>query len=224
MLHLLPNLLAEGLDPKIAFPPVLYEVVPTLDGLIGESERNSRRYLKLFTPNFRDIPIVLLNEHTKTIDELLQPLVKGENWGLISDCGMPCLADPGARLVSAARKKRVGIQAYPGPSSILLALMLSGLSGQSFAFHGYMPREKESFQKKLRNLIQSADKQRQTQIFIEAPYRNNPTRDRLIEQVPKHLDILAAVDLMFDSQEIIDLRKQPDLHKRPAIFLVGKPN
>ena len=222
MLHLLPNLLAEGLDPKAAFPPVLYDVIPTLDGLIGESERNSRRYLKLFTPDFRNIPIVLLNEHTQSVDALLTPLLKGENWGLISDCGLPCLADPGARLVNAARKKNVIIQAYPGPSSMMLALMLSGLSGQSFAFHGYMPREKEPFQQRLRYLIQTADMERQTQLFIEAPYRNNPTRDRLVEQVPKQLQILAAVDLMFETQEIINLRDKPDLHKRPAIFLIGK--
>ena len=222
MLHLMPNLLAEGLDPKAAFVPVLYDIIPTLDGIIGESERNTRRYLKLFTENFRDIPIRLLNEHTKDYNELLGPLVKGENWGLISDCGLPCLADPGAKLVSLARKRNLEIQAYPGPSSIIQALMLSGFSGQSFAFHGYLPRDPKKREAKLKQLVQAVRKERQTQVFIEAPYRNNPMRDALIRQVPKDVSVLAIYDIMFETQTVVDVKTEPDLHKKPAIFLLGQ--
>jgi len=217
----MPNLLAEGLDPKCAFVPILYEIIPKLDGIIGESERNTRRYLKLFTENFRDIPICLLNEHTKDMHELLQPLIRGENWGLVSDCGLPCLADPGARLVAVARKKNIPIQAYPGPSSIIQALMLSGLSGQSFAFHGYLPRDESRRISKIKELVSNVVKERQTQIFIEAPYRNNPMRDSLIEHVPKNIAVLAVYDVMFDTQSVVDVRSCPDLHKKPCVFLIG---
>ncbi len=222
MLHLMPNLLAEGLDPRSAFVPILYDIIPTLDGIIGESERNTRRYLKLFTENFRDIPIVLLNEHTKEYGELLQPLIEGENWGLISDCGLPCLADPGSVLVKMARKKNVPIQAYPGPSSIIQALMLSGFSGQAFTFNGYLPRDEKLRTPKIKSLVQNIRKERQTQIFIEAPYRNNPMRDALIQHVPQDIQILAVCDIMFETQNVIDVRTKPDLHKKPAIFLLGQ--
>ncbi|MCP5492001.1 MAG: SAM-dependent methyltransferase [Chlamydiales bacterium] len=220
-LHLLPNLLAEGLDPKSAFVPVLYDIIPTLDGIIGESERNARRYLKLFRDDFRDVPIELLNEHNKDVRPLLKPLEKGESWGLISDCGLPLLADPGAKLVAGARAKKIDVQVYPGPSSIIQALMLSGFSAQGFTFHGYLPRDPTRREQALKALVTSMRKTRLTQVFIEAPYRNNPMRNDLIRLIPKEIGIIAAVDLMLPSQAIFDVRTNPELHKKCVVFVLG---
>lgn len=220
-LHLLPNLLAEGLDPKSAFVPVLYDIIRTLDGIIGESERNTRRYLKLFRDDFRDVPIELLNEHQRGVNPLLKPIEKGESWGLISDCGLPLLADPGAKLVAAARAKKIDIQVYPGPSSIVQALMLSGFSAQGFTFHGYLPRDPTRREQALKALVTSVRKTRLTQVFIEAPYRNNHMRNDLIRLIPKDIGVIAAVDLMLPSQSVIDVRTNPELHKRCTVFVLG---
>ena len=219
-LLLLPNLLAEGLDPKCAFVPVLHEVIPTLDGIIGESERNTRRYLKLFREDFRNVPIELLNEHNREVKHLLKNM-QGQSWGLISDCGLPLLADPGAKLVAGARAKGIDVQVYPGPSSIIQALMLSGFSAQSFTFHGYLPRDPSRREKALKSLIPIVRKTKATQVFIEAPYRNNPMRNDLIRLMPKDIAIVAAVDLMLPTQVVIDVRTNPELHKRCAVFVLG---
>ena len=138
LLLLLPNVLSEEESTFCHLALDLGKKIGSLDGLIAESEKGGRRYLKRFTfpegRTFRDVPIRLLNEHTesKQLNELLDPILKGETWGIVSDAGLPCIADPGALLVSLARKKGVNIEAISGPSSVFLALMLSGLSAQKF--------------------------------------------------------------------------------------------
>src|SRR5262249_13098213 len=144
-LFLLPNLLDETLAWEPFLPASVAAAVQSLDGLIAESEKEGRRYLRRFVNHERmaATPIRLLNEHTqpKEIGELLEPLIRGERWGLISDAGLPCIADPGAPLVLLAHEKKIRVETFSGPSSIVMALQLSGLSGQRFAFHGYLPRE-----------------------------------------------------------------------------------
>lgn len=227
-LLLLPNLLDEELDHTDFFPSSLDAVVPTLDGLIAESPKGGRRFLKRFTypegKTFREIPILLLNEHSTddALEELLIPLKRGEKWGLISDAGLPVLADPGARLVKRLHELKITAIAFTGPSSIVYALMLSGLSAQSFSFHGYLPKKPEELRHKLKKL----EKEGQTQVFIEAPYRTSKLLQFLLETLDGDTVLCLAWNLTLPAQgvrtqTVREWRKKPlpELHKVPAVFL-----
>ena len=154
-LLLLPNLLGELPHPEIFLPQSVFKAVSTIDGLIAESETCGRRYLKRFETkkSYQDTPVALLNEHTPSedLDFLLEPILKGERWGLISDAGLPCIADPGFELVRRARLKGIPIQAFVGPSSILMGLMLSGLPAQKFTFQGYLDKTPVKREEQLKN-------------------------------------------------------------------------
>jgi 16S rRNA (cytidine1402-2'-O)-methyltransferase len=230
-LLLLPNVLDPEASDLLSLPPAVAHAVQKIDGLIAESEKGGRYFLRRFSfpapKTFRDIPIRLLNEHTteKELDALLELLLKGEQWGLVSDCGLPCLADPGAKLVFQARKHGVNIEAFPGPSSIVLALMLSGLSAQSFAFHGYLEREPEKLSVQIKKLQRRASEEKATQVFIETPYRNQKLLQFLIEHLQDQTMLCVAWDLMLPSQEVVCLsiaawKKQPlpPINKKPAVF------
>lgn len=211
-LLLLPNLIAENAENS-SFPPILAEKMKTLTHLIAESEKEGRRYLKRFTLT---LPILLLNEHTKDLTELTEPLKKGANVGLISDAGLPCLADPGYQLVAWSRKNNIPVEALIGPSSILLAIMLSGLPSQRFAFHGYLPYQLDKTFKPEKQVLH---------LFIEAPYRNRKTFEKLLAILPKDTQLGIAVDLMaptqlVDVRRVSDWKTAPDIDKRPAIFII----
>lgn len=225
-LLLLPNLLGEHRHHDIFLPKSVDKAVATIDGLIAESDAEGRRYLKRFETKkpYMEIPIALFNEHTPDgdIDFLLEPLVKGERWGLISDAGVPCVADPGAKLVQRARLLGIPIQAFIGPSSILLALMLSGLPGQKFAFNGYLDREPAKRKKEIQHLL----KMEGTQIIMEAPYRNRYLLDDLLALLPEEARLCVAWDLTMPTQNVISQQVKfwkksplPNLEKKPAIFL-----
>lgn len=233
-LLLLPNVLGDRTSIDLFLPNGVARAVATIDGLIAESEKEGRRYLSHFEtkkPPFQT-PLALYNEHTPTdeIDFLLEPIVAGERWGLISDAGLPCIADPGSKLVLRARQRGISIQAFVGPSSIFLALMLSGLPGQKFFFHGYLERD---LQKRKRQLVQLADlslKQEATQLFIEAPYRNGYLLESLVQTLPPQAYLSVGWDLTLPTQGMMtqtieQWRKcsPPNLDKKPAIFLFFVP-
>ncbi len=232
-LILLPNVLHEGeSDLSLLFPPAVEKKVCSLQGLIAENEKEARRYLKRFTfpegRSFRDIPLKLLNEHTKKeeLADLLAPIMQGEVWGLISDAGLPCLADPGAHLVLLARQKGVLVEAICGPSSIFLALMLSGLGAQNFTFHGYLPREENLLKPRIKALEKESELEGRTQLCIEAPYRGQSLMQVLIQELKPNTLLSVCVHLTAPDQEIHTFsvqqwRKNPplDMQKRPAIFL-----
>lgn len=214
MLILLPNLIAENTE-EASFTPIVAKKIDTLQGLIAESEKEGRRYLKRFN---KQLPILLLNEHTKDLKPLIDPIKKGETWGLITDAGLPCLADPGYLLVDAIRKINKPIDALVGPSSIILALMLSGLPSQSFWFHGYLPYELTKGLKLEKSV---------THLFIEAPYRNEKSFSKLLTALPPHARLGIAMSLMSPEQKVLvksvsEWQKEavPSFHKIPAIFLV----
>ncbi len=222
----------ETCDLSLVFPPAVEKCVGSLQGLIAENEKEARRYLKRFLfpegRSFRDLPIKLLNEHTKKeeLADLLQPIEKGETWGLISDAGLPCLADPGAHLVLLARKKGVSVEAISGPSSLFLALMLSGLGAQNFSFHGYLPREENLLKSRIKVLERESRTEGKTQLCIEAPYRGQALLQVLIQELEPNTLLSVCVHLTAPDQEVYTLpvhqwRKNPslDLKKRPAIFL-----
>lgn len=214
VLHLLPNLLHP--DSCWSFTP------PAMQALIAESEKGGRQFLKRFLGKI-EIPIYTLNEHTQDLKPLL--VLREESVGLISDAGLPCLADPGARFIFEARKKEISIQAYPGPSSIFLALMLSGLSGQKFMFHGYLERESAQLIKQIKHFAPQM-----THIFIETPYRNDKLLATLLATLNSQDLLCVAVDLMGKEEKVTTLsvkewKKEVSFHKRPAVFLVWRqPN
>jgi 16S rRNA (cytidine1402-2'-O)-methyltransferase len=207
-LHLLPNLLHE--EGPFQFTP------PHIDALIAESEKGGRRFLKAFS--LPKIPTYLLNEHTVKLDDLLA--IPEESVGLISDAGLPCLADPGALLVRGAREKGIAIKAYPGPSSIMLGLMLSGLPAQKFTFHGYLERDEKALQEQIRKFAPHM-----THVFIEAPYRNERLLNILLKTLRPQSTLAIAKNLTAPSQEVIvkrvsDFPKSIPLDDQQAIFLV----
>ncbi len=209
-LHLLPNVLHA--EAKLDFQP------PAIGALIAESEKGAHAYRKRFS--LPQMPIHLLNEHTAHPDELLR--IEQEEVGLISDAGMPCLADPGAQLVMAARKKGIAVKAYPGPSSILLALMLSGLSAQRFFFHGYLEREEKALMRQIQGFAPHV-----THLFIEAPYRNLKLYETLLKALRPD-DLLAIAcnltgpDEWVRTAAVKEWKEAPDIQKKPTIFLVAR--
>lgn len=229
-LLLLPNLLGDHRHQEVFLPVSVAKAVQTIDGLIAESEAEGRRYLGRFETKkpAAEIPIALFNEHTPDdeIDFLLEPMTKGERWGVVSDAGLPCIADPGSKLVWRARQLGIQIQAFVGPSSIFLALMLSGLPAQKFTFQGYLEKQPENRKKQLQSLIQVASREKCTQIFMEAPYRNKFALDDLLQTLPDEAYLCVAWDLTLPTQGVLSQTVQvwkksplPNLEKKPALFL-----
>ncbi len=227
-LYLLPNLLDDELPDHTPFLPAnIGTIIAKLDGVICESEKPARRFLSRFKK--AQLPLVLLNEHTKEeeLAALIEPLEKGGTWGLLSDAGLPCIADPGALVVKLARKKGIAIEAIVGPSSLIMALMLSGFSGQHFSFHGYLPREKDLRKVRFRALEQKSKKEQSSEIFMEAPYRNQELLQDLLAELQGPTNLAVACDLTSPTQEVFvktirEWKKEPlpNLHKRPCIFIV----
>jgi 16S rRNA (cytidine1402-2'-O)-methyltransferase len=232
-LYLIPNTLGDGDEAALAavLPVPVRERAGTLASYIGENAKTTRAVLKRVgtTRPIQEIEIRELNVNTPPaeIDKLLAPLLAGIDTGLVSEAGVPAVADPGALLVRRAHERGIKVVPLVGPSSILLALMASGLNGQSFAFHGYLPVDANERVKKLRELEQHSRKAKQTQIFIETPYRNRTMLDALLANCAPSTLVCVAVDLTLPAETIVsrtvtDWKKQPapDLHKRPAIFLL----
>ena len=229
-LLLLPNLLDETQAPALFLPPALAQVVASLHGLIAESEKSARRYLRHFVSHdqMAKLPLRLLNEHTppEELASLLAPAIKGEVWGVISDAGLPCIADPGAELVRLAHQKGVAVQTFAGPCSLLMALQLSGFSGQRFAFHGYLPREIPDLERKILELEKRAAEA--TQIWIEAPYRSAKMLEALLKLLQPKTELSVAASLTFPNERALSMpvekwRSFPfRLEKEPVIFLLAQ--
>lgn len=230
-LLLLPNLLGEGLQAEMFLPASVFKAVGSIDGLIAESEKGGRRYLSYFETKMpiREIPITLLNEHTRheDLDFILEPIIAGQRWGLVSDAGLPCIADPGSQLVARAKQRGILVQAFVGPSSLMLAMMLSGLSAQKFFFQGYLEKEKDKRQAQIKQLAIQSKKEKALQVFIEAPYRNKALFEDLLSSLPDECMLSVAWDLTLPTQGVmtqnIDQWKRctpPQIEKKPAIFLI----
>ncbi len=210
-LYLLPNLLHENSEWSFD--------APQIDALIAESDKGGYTFLKRF--GLPKVPIYLLNEHTNKPEELLN--ISQENVGLISDAGLPCLADPGAQLVAAARLKGIAVDAIPGPSSIVMALQLSGFSGQTFAFHGYFPRGEKEIVAKGRSLPKGM-----AHIFIETPYRLLKVFKLLQDGLQAKDQLCIALELMGPEQFVEThlmadwKRRHLPLEKGRAIFIIFK--
>jgi 16S rRNA (cytidine1402-2'-O)-methyltransferase len=231
-LLLLPNLLGDHRHHELFLPESVAKAMQTIDGLICESEKAGRRYLSRFETKKEasEIPIAIYNEHTpdEDVDFFLEPIRKGERWGLISDGGLPCIADPGAKIVRRARQSGIMVQAFVGPSSILMALMQSGLSGQRFTFHGYIKADEAGRLKDIKRLEGLSKAENSTQIFIEAPYRNMHMLQGLLNTLDDNTWLCVAWELTMPEQGIISepvsrWKKMPlpNLEKKAATFLIN---
>jgi 16S rRNA (cytidine1402-2'-O)-methyltransferase len=231
-LYLIPNLLGETPWQQV-LPAVIPLIVKNLQYFIVEDVRNARRFLKKLDPEIRidELHFDVLNKFTSEEQKagFLVPVVNGYDVGLLSEAGCPGVADPGADIVRIAHRKNFRVVPLTGPSSVLLAMMASGLNGQQFVFHGYLPVKQSERIKKIRQLEKQAVSLKQTQIFIETPYRNNQLAADLLKTCQPPTLLCIAADLTSDNefihtQSISGWKNQlPDLDKRPAIFLLGTP-
>lgn len=195
-----------------------------------ESRRSGFRMIaKLKEPALKELPFYELNEHTKPdeLNALKQFLLEGKIIGVIADAGMPCIADPGSSLVAFCRQKGFKVEHVTGPSSIPLAIALSGLSGQKFFFEGYLPKNEEVRKARVMELIQRSEKEQTTMVFIEAPYRNEQIFQLLDKMLPKKAFLSVAIDLTLETEAVHTAHPgcfkfdPKQLQDRPAIFLFG---
>ena len=222
-----------GADISSSLPAANMSFINDCKTFIVEEPRTARRFLKQagYPHPLDGITLHILNEHTEPqeITHYLDAIERGEDVALLSEAGLPCVADPGAMVTRMAQSKGIEILPLVGPSSLMLALMASGLNGQSFAFHGYLPVDRQRRASSIRALETSAIKTGQTQIFIEAPYRNNQMLQSLAETCRPDTLICVACNIMLDSQTIrthtaAKWRKELstiNLHKRNTVFLIG---
>ncbi len=187
---------------------------------------------KVFIPKKKqpDLKISVLNKHTDFAEhnEFIQPLLRGENIGLMSESGCPGVADPGAVIVKLAHEKGIQVVPLVGPSSILLALMASGMNGQSFAFNGYLPIDKNDKKQALKNFERLSQDKNQSQLFIETPYRNNKLMEDLLQILQPSTLLCVACDITLPTEFIKTKtvnqwkKEKADLHNRPCIFIIHK--
>ena len=229
-LYLIPTVIAPATEQKV-LPPDLVHLCSGLNYYLAENIRTARRCLSAMQvkQSISDIRFEELNKNTSDaqIAQLLQPLLQGENVGIMSEAGCPGIADPGARAVAFAHEKGIQVVPYVGPSSIFLALMASGFSGQSFAFSGYLPIDKKGKQQAIKQLENKALKNGETQLFMETPYRNNQLLKDLIQSCNPSTLLCIAKNISGDDEFIATKsikdwgKTQIDLHKVPCIFVLG---
>jgi 16S rRNA (cytidine1402-2'-O)-methyltransferase len=231
VLYLVPNTLGNPVISK-TIPAGIPELTREIKVFIVENIRNARRYLKSLDRSI-DIDNLLfheLNEHTTSeeIPGFLNEVMEGADAAILSEAGLPGVADPGALVVAVAHQKGIRVVPLTGPSSIFLALMASGLNGQAFTFHGYLPVKHPDRVKKIREIEQVSKRSKETQIFIEAPYRNDGLISDIIDTCDGSTLLCIAADITMDSEfirtkSIGEWKREtrPSFHKKPAIFLLG---
>ena len=229
-LYLIPSFLAET-NTRAMVSTYNLDHIYALDVFIVENLRTARRFLRKldYKRSFDEVVFYELNKHTDPgqIQSYLQLSLQGRHIGLISEAGSPCIADPGAAIVEQAHQRGIRVVPLIGPSSILLALIASGFNGQNFAFNGYLPIDKKQRDQKIRELDTKIREQRQTQVFMETPYRNNAMIASLLAQCRKDTLLCIASEITHEKWEkiqtrtIADWKKNvPDFHKKTCVFLI----
>ena len=229
ILYLIPNTLGQSNIDKV-LPSYNISVAKNLRHFIVENVRSARRFLKMLDRDIviGDLSFYELNRHTPPdrIAELLLPIYEGHSMGIISEAGCPAIADPGADVVAIAQRKNIRVVPLVGASSIILSLMASGFNGQSFAFVGYLPIDKKARIQRLKQLESRASSERQTQIFIETPYRNNQLVQDMVATLKPDTLLCIASELTTDTESVKTLpiaewaKQQIDINKRNTIFLI----
>ncbi len=232
-LYLIPCPVSDETDPWEVLPAANRAVMEALDYFIVENTRTARRFLKKagIARPLEELEFRELNEHTAAgaeVERLVEPLLQGRSAGVVSEAGVPGVADPGALVVEACHRRGIRVVPLVGPSSILLAVMASGLNGQSFAFNGYLPVKPPERVRAIRFFERRAAGEGQSQLFIEAPYRNVKLWEELLRTLAPETRLTVAVDLtapgaFVETHRVAEWRRRPapELNKRPAVFLIG---
>ena len=232
-LYLIPNSLGSD-DLNSILPQGNFSIIKSIKTFIVEDLRTARRFLSKagHAGKIDELDFFVLNEHTNTneISDYLETSKLGKDIGLLSDAGVPCVADPGADIVILAQNSGIQVVPLVGPSSILMGLMASGFNGQNFAFVGYLPKEQNLRNRRIKELESRAYSEDQTQLFIETPYRNNQMFESLLGQCNPETRICVACDISLTSEYIVTksikdwkrLKQKPDLKKRNTMFLLYK--
>lgn len=228
-IYLLPVPLSD-VAPASVMPEQNIDVARRIRHFIVENVRSARRFLKRCDPaiDISTLTFSVLDEHTDPadVDAMLQPMAEGYDMAVVSEAGCPAVADPGALAVEAALRHGYDVVPLVGPSSILLSLMASGFNGQKFAFEGYLPHDAAARARRLREMTGRIERENQTQIFIETPYRNNKLIAELARTLPPRLQLCVCMDLTGERQTIVRkslsdwARAKYDFDKTPAIFLL----
>ncbi|TVZ22774.1 16S rRNA (cytidine1402-2'-O)-methyltransferase [Dokdonia sp. Hel_I_63] len=230
-LYLIPTTLGDTSALEV-MPISVKKVVEFIDTYIVENEKTARRSIKAICPSKSQPSLKLfpLNKYTDIAElpSYLEPCLQGESVGLLSEAGVPGVADPGAEVVKIAHQKGIQVVPLVGPSSILMAMMSSGMNGQNFAFNGYLPIDAQQRKQELKRLERLSSEQGQTQLFIETPYRNNKMLEDICNTVHPDTQVCVACDITLPTEYIVTKsasfwkKNAPDLHKRPAIFIIHK--
>ncbi|MEC3907662.1 SAM-dependent methyltransferase [Tamlana sp. 2201CG12-4] len=230
-LFLIPTTLGDN-NPLEVLPISVKQTIETTNTFIVENEKTARRFIKRICPEKPQpsLHIFVLNKFTNEneLPDFLAPCLKGTNVGLLSEAGCPGVADPGADIVKIAHEKNIKVVPLVGPSSILMAIMSSGMNGQSFAFNGYLPIDKSERKNEIKRLERLSFERNQSQIFIETPYRNNKMLEDLSGVLENNTNVCVACDITLPSEFIKTQtahqwkKNKVDLHKRPTIFIIHK--
>lgn len=230
-LYLIPTTLGDN-KPLEVLPITVKNIIEKTDTFIVENEKTARRFIKKICPEKSQTTLKLsvLNKHTENseLPSFLQPCIDGADVGLLSEAGCPGVADPGADIVKIAHQKNIKVVPLVGPSSILMAIMSSGMNGQSFTFNGYLPIDKAERKNEIKRLERLSFEHNQSQIFIETPYRNNKMLEDLINYLDNNTEVCVACDITLPTEYIKTKtvsewkKNMVDLHKRPTIFIVHK--
>ena len=233
VLYLIPCPIADDTVVADVTPAANMEVVNALDYFIVENVRSARRFLSKagYARAIDDAEFVELNEHTTSaadVARMIEPLLKGRSAGVISEAGVPAVADPGQQVVELCHRHGIRVVPLVGPSSILMAVMASGLSGQSFAFNGYLPVKEPERSRAIKRLESRASAEHQSQVAIEAPYRNVRLAEQILHTCAPNTRLCIACDITSAAEYIrtatvAEWRRSglPDIQKRPTIFIIG---
>ena len=230
-LYLIPTTLGET-EPLEVMPLSVKKVVEQIDYYIVENEKSARRFIKKIAPKKEQATLTLKLLDKYAVEEETQRYLdvckNGVNVGLLSEAGVPAIADPGASIVKLAHQQNIQVVPLVGPSSILMAMMASGMNGQNFAFNGYLPIDKGDRKRAIKDLERISMDKGQSQIFIETPYRNDKMLADLKAILSPQTNLCIAADITLPSEYIKTMsvqdwkHQQPDLHKKPAIFIIQK--
>jgi len=230
-LYLIPTTLGDN-PPLEVLPISVKKIIELIDDYIVENEKTARRFIKKISSKKSQakLNISVLNKYTEEseLPVFLDACLEGKSVGLLSEAGCPGIADPGADIVKIAHQKNIKVIPLVGPSSILMALMSSGMNGQNFAFNGYLPIDKHDKRSVIKDLERHSYERNQSQLFIETPYRNNKLLDDLVATLHPATRVCVACDITLNTEFIKTKtagewkKNSVDLHKRPTLFIIHK--
>lgn len=232
-IYLIPTPISDDTSIIDVLPSSNIELLKNINYFVVENIRTARRFISKckIDKEIDSITFTELSEHTtrEEVEKMIAPIINGSDCGLMSEAGVPAIADPGSELIALAHTFNIEIIPLVGPSSILLSLMASGMNGQSFVFHGYIPIKSDARDKKIKDMGRDVVSKKQTQIFIEAPYRNDKLFESILNTLPESILLCIASNITSNNQYIKTLtirewkksKTHPQINKIPTIFIIG---